>query len=64
MKYFSLPAGHDIEKTNELKHLPLPESARDEVTAKLQLCVSAYRILSGINSLQSHNIHCMYHEIF
>ena len=45
--YFALHVGRGTDKTTELKHQRLPKSAQNEITAKLQLGVSADRILTG-----------------
>ena len=45
--YFALHVGRGTDKTTELKHQRLPKSAQNEITAMLQLGVSADRILTG-----------------
>ena len=51
-RYFASHIGHGTERATELKHHRLPKSAKDEITTKLQLGVSADRILSGIGTCQ------------
>ena len=46
VEYIPAHAGHDLSH-NELRHLPLPESTKEEVATKLSLGVNTSRILNG-----------------
>ena len=47
VKYISAHTGHDLGP-HELKHLPLPESTKQEVSMKISLGIPPERILQGM----------------
>ena len=47
VKYVSAHTSHDLGP-QELKHLPLPESTKAEVSSKISLGIPPERILQGI----------------
>jgi len=62
VRHFTLHIGHGDEKVKELKYQQLPQSAKQQIKAKLQLGVAPNRILSGnleFNSFTSSTEDCI-----
>ena len=49
VRYVSAHTGHDLGP-QELKHLPLPESTKQEVSTKITLGIPPERILQGMDT--------------
>lgn len=47
VRYISAHTGHELGQ-QELKHLPLPRSIKEEVSMKMSMGVPAERLLQGI----------------
>lgn len=47
VRYISAHTGHDLGP-HELKHLPLPNSTKEEIAMKMSMGVPAQRLLTGM----------------